>query len=324
MFGTNKAVLLGLCLSALVLVGAPFPAFAHATESFSSPCIKRPLFHLNRAFSALWVPEHSVAHLPDFKEMKNTLGCFSDMVPLDSSMQEQPLVGNTFEALETPESSETLSQGLMDQLQANWDLNQVKLTQGAASNQFRFGNVATLEAERETILAFLEKVANNLIPSSQNGTAPSRHMGFTFNLDNIPLNAKTLLTGSSAFSVDENLNVLLEDLSITVSNGTLTGETRFNPENMSFEQGAFSINLDIGNAKVSSITTFEKDQGVTKQVLNMTAGLGQLQLHSQVTLSLNSSEFRLGASISDLEISTTTQVDVFGNHSQTFELELDF
>jgi len=82
--------------------------------------------------------------------------------------------------------------------------------------------------------------------------------------------------------------------------------------------------LDIGNATVSSITTFEKDQGVPKQVLNMKAWMGQLRLHSQVTLALDSREFRLGASISDLAITTISSVDLSGNTSQSFELEFNF
>lgn len=325
MFGTSKGSFWASCLTALLLLGVCGPLLAHAAEPFSSPCVERPLFFFNHASRSLWFPEHSVANLPGLEETGDGLGCFSRLAPLDTHLLAQPNAAKTPQFANSAERAvETFSKGLINQLQMNWDTDNLKFKDNLAGNQFRFGNVAVLEAERETILAFLEKVANNLIPSSQNGSVPSRHLGFTLNLDNIPLNAQTLLKGSSAFSVDDSLNVLLEDLTITVSNGTLTGETRLNPENLAFEQGAFSIDLDIGNAKVSSTTTFEKDQGVTKQVLNMTAGLGQLQLHSQVTLSLNSSEFRLGASIADLDIATITQVDVFGNHSQTFELDLDF
>ncbi len=318
MSGTGKGAFTVACLAALLLLGAPWAVRAQG-QVWVVPCDPLPLLTVDQTRPHALSLSRSVASAPAAS------GCLADLAPL--SVRPAAAVGPApvTPAKEKASRPDALRKGLLAKLQQAWDREEgFDAGEGLAANRFRFGNVATLEAERETILAFLAQVANNLIPSSQNGGTPSRQMGFTLNLDNIPLNAQTLLGGRSAFSVDENLNVLLEDLTITVTNGTLTGQTEFNPESLAFERGAFSINLDIGNARVSSTTTFEKDQGVTKQVLNMTAGLGQLQLHSQVTFTLNSSEFLLGASISDLDISTTTLVDAFGNHSQTFALEMDF
>lgn len=316
MFGTGKGAFIAACLAALFVAGgASWGAFAQTPVTWVLPCDPSPLLNVDPLNANVLGLSRSVALSAP------ATGCLADLAPLTVRPQAATPTGKK----DKESRPDALRKGLLAKLQRAWDQTEnFSQRDELAAHSFRFGNVATLETERETILAFLEKVANNLIPSSQNGGTPSRQMGFTLNLDNIPLNAQTLLGGHSAFSVDENLNVFLEDLTITVTNGTLTGQTEFNPESMTFERGAFSINLDIGNARVSSTTTFEKDQGVTKQVLDMTAGLGQLQLHSQVTFTLNSSEFLLGASISDLDISTTTLVDVFGNHSQTFALEMDF
>ncbi len=326
MFGIDKSTSQRFIAALLLALGVMLLGVYGEAYQLTAPCSEvyldidyalnpNPLSH-----------EYSVSKMPDQVPLA---GCFSTWMPLQVSA----LFGmNTIqkETLVIPEnrqlSSEDLApRGLFDQLKTIWDEDNFELRRDTlAAGSFSFGNIATLEAERETILAFLEKVANNLIPSSQPGGIPSPHMGFTFNLNDIPLNSQTLLGSSGVFSVDENLNVFLEDLTITVSNETFSGETQINPENLSLESGAFSINLNIGNARVSSTTTFQKDQGVTKQVLNMSAGLGQLQLHSQVTLGISSNEFRLGASISDYAISTTSIIDAFGNRSQTFELELDF
>jgi len=326
MIGSDKSTLQRFIAALLLASGVMLFWVTGESEQLTSPCSGEYLdidFSLN---PNPLTPNYSVSVLPDDI---NVPGCFATWMPMEVSalfgmdvIQKETLI-----IPEAPQltSADLAPSGLFDQLQNIWGQDNFELRRDTlAAGSFSFGNIATLEAERETILAFLEKVANNLIPSSQPGAIPSPHMGFTFNLNDIPLNSQTLLGSSGVFSVDENLNVFLEDLTITVSNDTFSGETQINPENLSFESGAFSIKLDIGNAKVSSTTTFQKDQGVTKQVLNMSAGLGQLQLHSQVTLGLSSNEFRLGASISDYAISTTSVIDAFGNRSQTFELELNF
>lgn len=325
MFGSDKYALQRFIAAFLLISGVMLSGVHGMAAQLTAPCSGENLIASFSINPNPLSPDYSISQLPHF----GIEGCFAAWMPVESSALFG--MGMPEKTIEIPEfqqfaaSADLAPQGLFDQLQHIWDQDNFEFKRETlAAGSFSFGNIATLETERETILAFLEKVANNLIPSSQPGAMPSPQMGFTFNLDNIPLNSQMLLGSSGVFSVDDNLNVFLEDLTITVGNDTISGETQFNPENLSFESGAFSINLDIGNAKVSSTTTFEKDQGVTKQVLNLSAGLGQLQLNSQVTLGLSSSEFRLGASISDYAISTTSIVDIFGNRSQTFELELNF
>lgn len=300
-------------LAALLLLGGQAPAFGADSGAWFSLCEAQALSW--RAPSPMpLMPPYTVASLP--RPSGEIQGCFSSWLPLQ-------VEARLITVSPTPNLSASLGGGSLAQLQTRWDLGEFDFSQNKPV-EFRFGNVANLEAEREAIVAFLEKVANNLLPSSQPGGDPVGDVGFTLNLEQIYLSPQTLLQGSGVFSVDENLNLFLEDLTITLSNGTITTETQLNPQDLSFERSAFSINLSIGNATVSSTTTFEKDQGVTKQVLSLTAGLGQLQLHSQVTLAINSSEFRLGASISDLAITTISAIDASGHSSQTFELELNF
>jgi len=261
-------------------------------------------------------PRYTISSFP--QERERARGCFAAWLPL----RFEPLL--LFQTIAHAQARAGASSGLLSKLQPVWEQN---LSPDSPKPLkwvgFSFGNVATLEAERETIVAFLEKVANNLIPSEPAGTSP-QDMDFTLNLNQVHLSPQTLLESSGAFSVDTNFNLVLEDLTIKVSNGTISGETQLNPEDLSIEGGAVQINLDIGNTTLSSQTTFEKDHGITKQMINMTAGLGRLHLSSQVTLSLDSSEFRLGASIADLAITTITTVDASGQSSQTFELQLDF
>ena len=313
MFGSGKKPGNAATLAALLLLGLSVPLFAAEGGALFSLCEAQALNWQTPSAMPL-MPPYNVASLP--RPALEIQGCFSSWLPLR-------VEARTISASPTLELPTSLSGGSLAQLQTRWELGQLDVSQGKLV-EFRFGNVANLEAEREAIVAFLEKVANNLLPSSQPGDDPAGDVGFTLNLEQIHLNPQTLLQGSGAFSLDENLNLFLEDLTITLSNGTITSETQLNPQDLSFERSAFSINLTIGNATVSSTTTFEKDQGVTKQVLSLTAGLGQLQLHSQVTLALNSSEFRLGASISDLAITTISAIDASGHSSQTFELELNF
>jgi len=321
--GVLYAVLMVCCLSV--------SAVAAQGASLSSPCNSSRLDQM--ALSDLPTPSKALSFSlrtvsAFYGSDSKQAGCFSQWLPLPHDAVIQPEVLEAIQDIKQNLSQEVVSppifNGLMERLGAAMDQDEFEPVGNTPGKGFSFGNIASLETKHEAILAFLEQVANNLIPSSSTGETQPRNVGFTLNLNNIPLSASTLIGGSSVFTVDEYLNVFLEDLTITLSNGTLTGETQLNPESLAFERGAFSIDLNIGNARVRSTTTFEKDQGVTKQVLNMTAGLGQLSLHSQVTLSLNSSEFRLGASISDLAITTISTVDTFGNQRQTVELEINF
>ncbi len=303
-----KAIVAGGLLCALVAVPAAWAQ--RASSVLGSPCESAPL---------TLAPDDQGAHILFGRLTVASLfgsaggdGCFAGMAPL-AWPQMAPSDDETRPAAAGSVSAE-LQSGLLSHLDHAED---------AGASPLRLGTVATLEAERHMIASLLEKVVNNLLPSDAEDPA-NENLNFTLNLDHLRVNPKTLLQGRGEFNVDDDLNLLLESLTITVSNGTITSETQLDPESLSIAREEFQINLDIGNATVSSITTFEKDQGVTKQVLNMTAWMGQLRLHSQVTLALDSREFRLGASISDLAITTISAVDLSGNTSQSFELEFNF
>jgi len=304
----RRAVVSGWLL--LTLVAAPTAWARPAAAVLSAPCESTALdMALEGEGANALFGRYSVASMP---ELAREDGCFASLAPLTwprmapSDGESQPAAAGT----PPPE----IQSGLFSHLDRTEDAGDLPL---------RLGTVATLEAERHMIASLLEKVVNNLLPSYVEDPA-NENLNFTLNLDHLRLNPKTLLQGRGEFNFDDDLNLLLESLTITVSNGTITSETQLDPESLSIAREEFQINLDIGNATVSSITTFEKDQGVTKQVLNMTAWMGQLRLHSQVTLALDSREFRLGASISDLAITTISAVDLSGNTSQSFELEFNF
>lgn len=317
MLRTGKGSFGAVCMALFLLTGITLPGMGIVTQALSSPCESK-LLTLEADPLSPFLPKYTIASMPTRDRGAVNKGCFSTWLPLQLSAA---TMRRSTAGFDLPE---TLGSGLFSQLQTIWDQESpINTRESLASLRFGFGNVATLEAEREAIVALLEKVANNLIPSSQTGDNPTKDMSFTLNLNQLYLNPQTLLKSTGVFSLDDDLNVFLEDLTITVSNGTLMGETQLNPETLAIERSAFQIKLDVGNATVSSTTTFEKDQGVTKQVLNITARLGSLQLQSQVTLALDSSEFRLGASIADLIITTISTQGASGS-SQTFELEFNF
>lgn len=317
MLRTGKGSFKVICVALFLLTGITLPGMGISAHALSSPC-ETKLLTLAADPISPFLPKYTIASMPARDRRAANEGCFSTWLPLQLEATTLRLSTTRFEL------PETLGSGLFSHLQTIWDQETfINTRKSLALFGFGFGNVATLEAEREAIVALLERVANHLIPSSQTGNGPAKDMSFTLNLNQIHLTPQTLLNSTGVFSLDDHFNVFLEDLTITVSNGTFMGETQLNPETLAIERGAFQIKLDVGNATVSSTTTFEKYQGVTKQVLNMTARLGSLQLQSQVTLTLDSSEFRLAASIADLVITTISTQGASGS-SQTFELQFNF
>lgn len=290
------------------LLVAPLAQAGEPAAAVISPCESG--WTLGPVGELPWTSPRSVATASAGEE-----GCFARLFPLKLPLMPRPA--------QRPRPAPPQESGLLAALRTRLDRPETAANAGVTV-PLRLSTVASLEAEREVIASLLTQVLNNLMPGVDGSASVPETLNFTLNLDHLRLNPRTLLQGRGAFNVGPDLNLLLESLTITVSNGTITSETELNPQDLSIQREEFQISLDIGNATVSSITTFEKNQGVTKQVLTMTAWLGQLQLHSQVTLALDSSEFLLGASISDLAVTTISTIDVSGRSSQTFELRLDF
>ncbi len=181
-------------------------------------------------------------------------------------------------------------------------------------------NIASLEASIDSIATLIDLIIANLGASEQK---PKDSITLVFNLDNLNISS-IAFRGRSIFAIDNLLNLHLDSIILTISNDVSTLETELNPGDLTIEKGSLQIRFNLGTAQLRSTTVFEKDQGVTKQVIRIQAPLGDLMLTGQATFALGYQEFSIGASISGLVLSSTSILTPTGIKRQTFGLEFRF
>ena len=184
----------------------------------------------------------------------------------------------------------------------------------------KIANIASLEARLDSIATLIGFIIENLGISEKQ---PKDSITLVFNLDN--LNISTVaFTSRSIFTLDNLLNLHLDSVILTISNDIITSETELNPEDLTIQKGKLRIKLNLGTAQLKSTTTFEKNQGITKQVMNIQVPLGDVMLTAQATYTLDYQEFSIGAFLSGLTLSSTSVFTPAGIQKQTFGLEVRF
>lgn len=164
------------------------------------------------------------------------------------------------------------------------------------------GDIASLEAKQSFIKALLGFILEQLIPESSSSFA-GEEMTLTFNLGHLEINPTTSLKGVFAF--DPDFNLYLDNITVTVSSGPITSETELDPKEGSLKQN-FKVEFKLGTAIVSSITTFEEGQGLTKEILELSTAIGTINLNSRITLTSDLQEFQIQATIAGMAFSGTS------------------
>jgi len=181
-------------------------------------------------------------------------------------------------------------------------------------------NIASLEASIDSIATLIDLIIANLGASENK---PKESITLVLNLESLPISS-IAFKSRSIFAIDNLMNLHLDSIILTISNDIITTETELNPEDLTIQKGSLQIKFNLGAAQLKSTTTFEKDQGVTQQVIKIQAPLGDLMLTGQATFALDHQEFSIGASISGLAFSTTSVFTPIGIKKQTFGLEFRF
>ena len=181
------------------------------------------------------------------------------------------------------------------------------------------GGIASLEAKLDFLTALIAFMLEKL------GGPPSgdEETTLVLNLEDLNLAPGIVLKGRSTLILDRNFNFYIDKITLTVTNGTLSSETEVEPEGFLITEERLGIKFNLGPITFSSGIVIGEGQ-VTKEVIQMSATSGDLSLMSEVSFTADSQEFKVGATIGGLELSSTSVLTPSGLGSQTFRLELEF
>jgi hypothetical protein len=181
------------------------------------------------------------------------------------------------------------------------------------------GGIASLEAKLDfltSLIAFmLEKLGGP--PSSDEETT------LVLNLEDLNIAPGIILKGRSILTLDRDFNFYIDKITLTITNGTLSSETEVEPEGFFITEERLGIRFNLGPITISSGIVIGEGQ-VTKEVIRMSATSGDLTLMSEASFTADSQEFKVGATIGGLVLSSTSVLTPSGLGSQTFQLELEF
>lgn len=191
----------------------------------------------------------------------------------------------------------------------------------------RVGDVASLAAKVDFMTNLIQYLARNLMTSQVPLPTSPGDITLVFNINGelADLDVATVLEGTSSSpgSPSTFSGLDIGQITVKISNGTITSQAELNPADFSINQGQFEVKFWLGSNSISSTTIFTKGEGVEKEVLMVTAQLGALNFTGQATFGMGLQEFKLEASLAGL-VSFSTLLTAEGFSRPTLGLELHF
>lgn len=178
------------------------------------------------------------------------------------------------------------------------------------------GNIAALEARLDFLAALiglmLEKLGGPTLPEGQ-------ELNLVLKLEDLRLAPGVLLSGRSKLILDKDLNFYVDQITLTLTTGPLKSETELKPEGFVITEERLGLQFELGPISVTSgIAVGPK--GVTREIIRLSASSGELSLVSEVSFTTGFQEFRIGATIGGLELSSASVLTPTGLGGQTFQL----
>jgi hypothetical protein len=167
-----------------------------------------------------------------------------------------------------------------------------------------FGEVGSVVAKADFMAGLMPYLVRNMLSSDFPLPTDEGDITLTFNLNSgfAGIDIDTILAGTTLLQGGESVVDLLDidQITVKISNGQISSEAELDPEDLSFNRGQLGLNFDFGPNSISSTTIFSKGQGLEKQILQLTAQMGTVDLLGQATFSSNLPEFKVAANLADL------------------------
>ncbi len=284
------------------------------------------LFCSTRGELSLGLPCPSLNYLALCSEVPSTGPLISDLTKEGLSLQATLLTVKEIEAFLTRAADlgqprpPTELNALFWGLGLSFDLWSWGESSPEAELSLGFGNIAALEARLDFFAALiglmLEKLGGPPLPEGQ-------ELNLVLKLEDLRLAPGVLLGGRSRLTLDKDLNFYVDQITLTLTTGPLRSETEVNPEGFVITEERLGVEFELGPISITSGIAVGP-QGVTREIIRLSASTGELSLVSEASFTTGLGEFRIGATIGDLELSAASVLTPIGLGSQTFQLRLEF
>lgn len=178
-----------------------------------------------------------------------------------------------------------------------------------------FGRVAQLEARLRDIDALMRALLEEFFQA--HGASPAnRELTLVLSVESPELLLPTQIETLSSFALDERLRLSLSRATITLRTAiglsSIMGQLELNPKDLEISKEKIGLELSLGSASLSGITTFEHGVGLVSQVYAIRAQVGNVELVGQAVFTSTSQEFTIGASIAGLALSGSSLITPSG------------
>lgn len=197
----------------------------------------------------------------------------------------------------------------------------------------QLGDVASLVARLDFLAGFMQYVVHSLLNADTPLTPLEEEITLVFNLEGNGLSASAGVTaevgGPGLFPFGDGSEgeaeapLGIREITVRISNGTIRSEAELDPADFTIKRGQMEVQFQLGPNTITSTTVFTKGEGLQKEILVITAQLGDLSLRGQATWAGDSREFKLEATLAGL-ISFSTLLTPQGLLEPTLGLELRF
>ncbi len=178
-----------------------------------------------------------------------------------------------------------------------------------------FGRVAQLEARLRNIDRIMRALLEEFF--QEHSASPlNREVTLVLSIDSPGLLLPTQIETWSSFALDERLQLSLSRATITLRTAigvsSVMGQIELDPKALEISKEKIGLELSLGAASLSGVTTFEQGVGLVSQVYSITAQVGNVTLIGQAVFTSTSQEFTIGASIAGLALSGTSLITPSG------------
>lgn len=178
-----------------------------------------------------------------------------------------------------------------------------------------FGRVAQLEARLRNIDALMRALLEEFF-QAHSASPSNRQLTLVLSVDSPGLFLPTQIETLSSFALDERLRLTLSRATITLRTAiglsSIMGQIELDPKDLEISTERIGVELSLGSASLSGLTTFEHGVGLISQVYSIKAQVGNVTLIGQAVFTSTSQEFTIGASIAGLALSGSSLITPSG------------
>ena len=195
----------------------------------------------------------------------------------------------------------------------------------------QLGGIASLATKLDFLAGFMEYLVYSLLDAEMPLPPLEEEITLVFNLEGSGLSAGVtaqvqgagLLPLGGEGNPDSDASLEVREITVKIRSEAIRSEVELDPADLTLKRGQLEVQFQLGPNTITSTTVFAKGEGVQKEILVITAQLGDLSLMGQATWAGGASEFKLEATLAGL-ISLSTLLTPEGLLEPALGLQLRF